>query len=92
MLKLFEWDINVPTTITFGSYFAEFVVDEADFNNNYGTSDSFDVFKKNVKSEVIDLIDVSLFGKKMPQQAINFNFDKFIEGHSQFVNKQNLIF
>lgn len=63
MLKMFDWDINVPTASTFGVYYAEFVVDETDFNNNHGPYDSFHEFKEDVKSEVFNLIDTTLFGK-----------------------------
>lgn len=64
MLKMFDWEINLPTASTFGSYYGEFVVDESDFNNNYyGIYDSFEHFKESIKSEVIDLIDKSLFGE-----------------------------
>lgn len=62
MLKTFEWDVSVPTTITFGSYFAEFVVEEADFNSNYRTYKDFEDFKKSVKSDVMTFIDLSLHG------------------------------
>lgn len=68
MLKLFDWDMNIPTVATFGAYYAEFVADEADFNNNNGINnqhhayDNFADFKVNIKSEVMLFIDMSLFG------------------------------
>lgn len=73
MLKMFDWDINLPTTSTFGSYYGEFVVDEADFNtNDNGIYDSFEHFKKSIKSEVIDLVDKSLFGKQLCRYNVKY--------------------
>lgn len=64
MLKMFDWDINIPTASTFAHYYAEFIVDESDFkNNNNKSTDSFEEFKRDVKSDVFDLINVSLFGE-----------------------------
>lgn len=66
MLKLFDWDVNIPTAATFCLYYADFVVDESDFNNNnnnQGMFDSFDEFKENIKTQTIDFVDLSLFGE-----------------------------
>lgn len=64
MLKLFDWDVNIPTTATFGSYYAEFITDERDFtveiHNSYK---NFDDFKKAIKSDVMHFIDKSIFGE-----------------------------
>lgn len=64
MLKLFDWDMNIPTTATFGSYYAEFVVSESDFNDKRDKMyQSFEEFKSAIKSDVMHFIDKSLFGE-----------------------------
>lgn len=66
MVKLFDWDFNVPTALTFGLYYAEFVVDVADFFSNFGICyANFKEFKEEMKHKVIGFVDVSLFGKYM---------------------------
>lgn len=63
MLKLFDWEVNIPTASTFCSYYAEFVVDETDFNDFQGMFDSFEDFKHDIKTQTIDFVDLSLFGE-----------------------------
>lgn len=62
MLKLFDWDVNVPTVATFGSYYAEFVIDESDFNKKEN-KDTYAEFRTAIKSGVMHFIDRSLFGE-----------------------------
>lgn len=67
MLKMFDWDINVPTALTFCQYYADFVVDETEFDNNNNQAlyyDCFDDFKLDIKSQAMDFVDLSLFGEK----------------------------
>lgn len=63
MLKLLDWDVNVPTVATFGSYYAEFVIDESDFNKDENEYDTYAEFRTAIKSDVMHFIDRSLFGE-----------------------------
>lgn len=65
MLKLFDWDLNVPTAATFATYYSEFVINETDFNSIIDKSiySTFDEFKNDVKQNVMTLIDTSVFGE-----------------------------
>lgn len=66
MVRLFDWDMNVPTALTFGLYYAEYVVDEADFFSSNGIRyANFEEFKEEMKHKVVGFIDVSLFGEYM---------------------------
>lgn len=64
MLKLLDWDLNIPTVATFASYYIEFVVDESDFDD---TSDekmfsNFQDFQHDIKSGVMKLVDHIVYG------------------------------
>lgn len=64
MLKLFDWDLNIPTVATFASYYAEFVVDEKDFDDKCAEKMflNFHDFQTDVKSRVMELVDQSVYG------------------------------
>lgn len=62
MLNLFEWDLNLPTVSTFGTYFVEFAVDENDFARNEQSINNFAEFKEDVQYEVMYFVDFSLCG------------------------------
>lgn len=62
MLNLFEWDLNLPTVSTFGTYFVEFAVDENDFARNKQSINNFAEFKEDVQYEVMYFVDFSLCG------------------------------
>lgn len=73
MLKLFDWDINIPTAATFGSYYAEFIADEMDFNEKRHIAyKCFDEFKKAIKSDAMHFIDKSLFGESSSLNVLNY--------------------
>lgn len=61
-MKLFEFDMNLPTASTFVTYFVEFAVDETEYSSNHRSYDTFAEFKKSVQSEVMYFVDLSLFG------------------------------
>ncbi|XP_055323803.1 cyclin-J [Sitodiplosis mosellana] len=65
MLKMFDWDINIPTASTFCEYYADFVVDETDFDNNQALYDCFEDFKLHMKSQAMDFLDLALFDLSM---------------------------
>lgn len=68
MLKLFNWDLNVPSVETFASYYVEFVVDEMDdFKGKCAEEmfDSFAEFQNDIKSRVVNLVDHTIFGINM---------------------------
>lgn len=64
MLKMFDFDVMVPTATTFCAYYVEFIVDENDFNSTQFAG-NFDAFKENVKMEAFRLSDNALFGKSI---------------------------
>lgn len=63
MLRMFDWDINLPTSLTFCMYYAEFVVDELDFDTRQALYDCFEDFKLDIKTQTMDFIDLALFGE-----------------------------
>lgn len=65
MLKLFDWDLNIPTVATFASYYAEFVVDERDFDDKCAEKmfHNFQDFQHDIKSRVMELVDQTVYGK-----------------------------
>lgn len=65
MLRLFDWDINIPTALTFCLYYADFVVDETDFDNKHELYDCFEDFKIHIKEQTLDFVDLSLFGESI---------------------------
>lgn len=64
MLKLFDWDLNIPTVATFASYYAEFVVEERDFDDKCTEEmfHNFHDFQGDIKSRVMELVDQTVYG------------------------------
>lgn len=64
MLKLFDWDLNIPTVATFASYYAEFVVDERDFDDKYAEEmfNNFHDFQSDIMAKVMELVDQTVYG------------------------------
>ncbi|XP_031637457.1 cyclin-J [Contarinia nasturtii] len=60
MLRMLDWDLTVPTAIVFATYYAEFIITEVDYSKSCDF-DSFEHFKNDLKSDVIDFVNLSLF-------------------------------
>lgn len=64
MLKLFDWDLTIPTVATFALYYVEFVVDESDFDDRCAEKmfHNFHDFQHDIKSRVMKLVDQTIYG------------------------------
>lgn len=64
MLRLFDWDLNIPTVATFAAYYIEFVVDESDFYDKCAEKmfQNFHEFQDDVKAKVVNLVDQTVYG------------------------------
>lgn len=78
ILKMFDWDVNVPTAATFCVYFVEFIASAEDFKNYKHWFTSENQMRSELKTLAMSFLELSLFGMSVFENSLLIVLKPFI--------------